>query len=359
MEQKTKYSSAYGRWDDFARALGEDRVDPMPERPAWAPQDAVKAASTAGDPTEPFDPTRVAAMRALLDEIDEGRKPHLEAGIKWLEHATLAFKNGAVPDDGDCPFEKGEEAWFWFVLLANKPHLTLHGPYRPLLARHRSPREQAILEGLCCARCYAAAGCWIRTPLKRCSGCKAVAYCGRACQKADFPAHRGDCRAFRKRNDEEAARLTAMRLDGVLPAKGDRRELRARHSLDGYGASVLALYEAEGDLDEIYTIVTVPTHDDVQRAALEPGEARFDVKRQSGIVKDLVDARLVTPIDPPPHQKLEPGQAFGRIEVPLPEQPAAPEPGAASTERYFENPEIPDLVERLPTDTTPFPAAAP
>ena len=49
------------------------------------------------------------------------------------------------------------------------------------------------------------------------------------------------------------------------------------------------------------------------RAALEPGEARFDVKRQSGIVKDLVDARLVTPIDPPPHQKLEPARPLSTV----------------------------------------------
>ena len=41
-----------------------------------------------------------------------------------------------------------------------------------------------------CAR----AGCDVRetrvTEFKRCGGCKEVVYCGQACQKADWPAHK-------------------------------------------------------------------------------------------------------------------------------------------------------------------------
>lgn len=245
-----KYSNSYARWDAFAAALGGDAVDSEPARPKWAPP--TEEPKAVADPSAPYDPTRVAAMRELLDEIDAGRRPALLAAIEWLERAAEAIKHGAAPDDADCPFNPGDEAWFWFVLLANKPHITLHGPYRPLCARHRSPREQAVLEGLCCARCHAAAGCWHQTPLKRCAACRRVSYCGRNCQREDFDAHRGDCRRFAEEQANEDARVAAQRLDGVLPPKGDRPALRARHSLDGYGSSVLALYENDGP-DEVST----------------------------------------------------------------------------------------------------------
>ena len=191
----------YGKWDKFAAALDDASVERCPPAPPWVADD-----TGGGDGTDPTDPTRVAAMRNLLDEIDDARRPHLEAAIGWLERASACFAHGEAPSDGDCPFNQGDEAWFWFCLLANKPHVTLHGPYRPLLARHRSAKEQCFAEGLVCARCFAAGGghYWGRRPLKRCSACRAASYCGRDCQRLDLDAHKADCR-------RGAARLAAAR----------------------------------------------------------------------------------------------------------------------------------------------------
>mgnify|MGYP007105907335 CR=1 FL=1 len=44
----------------------------------------------------------------------------------------------------------------------------------------------------------------------------------------------------------------ARRLDGLLPANGERPALRARHRLDGYGKSAMVLYEADAKVDDIY-----------------------------------------------------------------------------------------------------------
>ena len=58
----------------------------------------------------------------------------------------------------------------------------------------------------------------------------------------------------------------ARRLDGLLPANGDRPRLTsARHRLDGYGKSAMVLYEAAA-VDEAHGVVTRPCHDAGQEA---------------------------------------------------------------------------------------------
>ena len=168
------YGTDYSRWDAI-KDSDDDATAPAP-----APMPPQKPQSD-----QPLDPTNVAAMRELLHEIDDGRRPHLLAAIEWVEAARATLDRGEAVDDGQCPFDRGSEPWFWFLLLANKPHITLHGPHKPLLARHRSPREQCQVEGLMCAHCFAAGGLWQRTPLRRCSACCLAWYCGKECQRAD------------------------------------------------------------------------------------------------------------------------------------------------------------------------------
>ena len=115
----------------------------------------------------------------------------------------------------------------------------------------------------------------------------------------------------------------ARRLDGLLPANGTRPALRARHRLDGYGKSAMVLYEADAKVDDIYGVVTRPCHDAGMRERLKSGEAIFNVGDYADVVRDLVEAGLVTPLDY--NGPLEEGRAFGRIEVVLPE-PGEEEP---------------------------------
>ena len=96
--------------------------------------------------------------------------------------------------------------------------------------------------------------------------------------------------------------------------------LRARHRLDSKSAMVL--YEAAA-VDDIYGVVTRPCHDAGLRERLKSGEAIFNVGDYADVVRDLVDAGLVTPLDY--NGPLEEGRAFGRIEVVLPE-PGEEEP---------------------------------
>ncbi len=48
-----------------------------------------------------------------------------------------------------------------------------------------------------CSGC-AAGTCGVATPtsrkLKECNGCHSVRYCGRVCQKADWPSHKPECK---------------------------------------------------------------------------------------------------------------------------------------------------------------------
>ena len=81
----------YGKWDKFAAALDDASVERCPPAPPWVADD-----TGGGDGTDPTDPTRVAAMRELLDEIDDGRRASLKAAIGWVEHAAECFKNGVM-----------------------------------------------------------------------------------------------------------------------------------------------------------------------------------------------------------------------------------------------------------------------
>lgn len=65
----------------------------------------------------------------------------------------------------------------------------------PLLVLPKGPAAKTI-----CNNCLAAQrGDQATTSCKACTGCKAVAYCGPACQKADWArVHKLECKAFRK-----------------------------------------------------------------------------------------------------------------------------------------------------------------
>ena len=282
------YGTDYSRWDNI-KDSDDDATAPAP-----APLPPQKPQSD-----QPLDPTNVAAMRELLHEIDDGRRPHLLAAIEWVEAARATLDRGEAVDDGQCPFDRGSEPWFWFLLLANKPHITLHGPHKPRLARQSGARGSSARSRASCARTPraarpAASGSGRR--LRRCSAC-CCWYCGKECQRVatrqaavlrrrrawsarrirgPTRAHAAECRKGRKELRDAVRAAEARRLDGLLPANGDRPALRARHRLDGYGKSAMVLYEAAA-VDDIYGVVTRPCHDAGMRERFKSGEAIFNV----------------------------------------------------------------------------------
>ena len=78
------YGTDYSRWDNI-KDSDDDATAPAP-----APLPPQKPQSD-----QPLDPTNVAAMRELLHEIDDGRRPHLLAAIEWVEAARATLDGSA------------------------------------------------------------------------------------------------------------------------------------------------------------------------------------------------------------------------------------------------------------------------
>jgi hypothetical protein len=57
------------------------------------------------------------------------------------------------------------------------------------------PRWRAQAPVRACANCRITAKLLQDGKLKECSGCRSVHYCGKACQKVDWPVHKATCRA--------------------------------------------------------------------------------------------------------------------------------------------------------------------
>jgi hypothetical protein len=57
-----------------------------------------------------------------------------------------------------------------------------------------SPAECAGFRGWTCACCGITAQISRSGELKECAACRAVRYCGKACQKEDWPAHKATCK---------------------------------------------------------------------------------------------------------------------------------------------------------------------
>jgi hypothetical protein len=57
-----------------------------------------------------------------------------------------------------------------------------------------SPGRRAGRKPWSCARCKSTAEMLEGAKLQECTGCRSVRYCGRACQKEDWPAHKATCK---------------------------------------------------------------------------------------------------------------------------------------------------------------------
>lgn len=97
----------------------------------------------------------------LLADAHPYEEKNLKVAINWAEKAQKLIMDGSATleeIDQACPFNRGDEAWFYMVLLMNKRYKTLHGPYYPMIRKGWSAKHQAIFDGLACANCYNVGG---------------------------------------------------------------------------------------------------------------------------------------------------------------------------------------------------------
>lgn len=244
----------------------------------------------------------------LLADASSYELKDLTSAIDWLEKARDAVEQGKASleeIDQSCPFNRGDSAWFFYVLLFNKEYKTLRGPYLPMIQQGWSAKSQCIFDGLVCANCFAAGGPRMVTKLKRCGSCRLVSYCGRSCQRSHHEKHRRACREERERLARQMlARPKFERLYLPPTALVDGVKLVARHISDGYGCSSIILYK---DLDdgvnsnvrapreqEPWAVVTAPVHDEHYRNhVLGPDEACLDVDYHEREVKGLIESKIV------------------------------------------------------------------
>jgi len=162
---------------EYARRLGE---------PSPTPTDAFRFFSLA---------SRVAPL------LGDGDGAQQEFAYKVKFAANLALPPGAPADLAEMAARRGAGNF-------SPPQLAdmLERLLAPVLARQAargapppSPFAGAhitapvFLAAVPCATCGAAAGAG-GAPLSRCGTCLAAVYCGRACQKKDWPAHKAVCK---------------------------------------------------------------------------------------------------------------------------------------------------------------------
>jgi len=258
----------------------------------------------------------------LTDALDPTERAELKKAIDWIERSRAALREGKATleeVDASQPFGVGSEAWFYYVLLMNKPCQTLHGPYTPLIVRGTSARDQAEMDGLVCGTCHCAGGKNTTVKLRRCGHCQLISYCSRDCQALHYKEHKRPCKAQQKRRAEvKSAQKRAGRL--VLQNRGDdppiydmddpekkaSRALLARHLRDGYGESSLILYEDIGQLNNpklrledepFWAIVTLPVKDpELRKSLLGRHEAVFNTAQYANEYDALVRWSVITPL---------------------------------------------------------------
>jgi len=249
----------------------------------------------------------------LADALEASEKTDLTTAIDWIEKSRTAVREGKATleeVDASQPFTVGSEAWFFYVLLMNKPCQTLHGPYMPLIVRGTTARVQAEVDGLVCGACHKAGGKNMTTKLRRCSSCQLLSYCCRDCQRLHYKEHKADCQAAEQRRlATKKAKTKAGRFALSLPGKDKSNDksqaLIARHLTDGYGGSSVILYEDVGQLakavpldeEPFWAIPTVPIEDDALRNdLLGPNEAVFNTAQYAREYDALVRWSIITPV---------------------------------------------------------------
>jgi hypothetical protein len=175
---------------DKAKAASSDSSDEEEEEPIGSPNPQVssqgnsvmKAASHSADEVEPFghihaqnsgegNSVMPASHSSDEDEPFGGIDPQVPGeGNSVMKAASHASSDNEEPYGSPDPQVEGE------------------GTFQEGSSRARRVDH----------RVWSCAGCGtsveVKDKLRQCSGCKRVLYCGKACQNADWPAHKSACR---------------------------------------------------------------------------------------------------------------------------------------------------------------------
>lgn len=272
----------------------------------------------------------------LADALEGSEREALTTAMNWIEKSRAAVRDGRATleeVDASQPFSVGSDAWFYYVLLMNKPCQTLHGPYAPLIIRGSTARSQAEFDGLVCGACHKAGGSKMTVKLRRCGHCQLISYCSRDCQRLHYKEHKGPCQEQQLRranvkkakpkfgrvviswNDDDDHAVTDPEFpDYKLPTNPEApttkiitttKALIARHLTDGFHRSSLILYEDIGQLNRqvkiddepFWAIATVPViDDDLREKLLGPKEAVFNTVQYAREYDALIRWSVITPV---------------------------------------------------------------
>jgi hypothetical protein len=131
----------------------------------------------------------VDVLRMLIDAGGDLERQHIESGAGTLDYPTLrAIRNGKLKviqyfqrhgllDSDDREYAQNE---------AKRERAQPEGPYDTSAEVRQAIAKRAAKQ---CATCGKRTG-----KLKTCGHCKAVSYCGSACQRADWTSHKGVCK---------------------------------------------------------------------------------------------------------------------------------------------------------------------
>lgn len=134
------------------------------------------------------------ALHILAEATPEER----EALAQAVEYGDRCLDDMQPPEvaDARAPFERGSEAWGFYILFQYKPWMSLHNGDQPLIPEVGiGSIQQCVQDKLICANCFAPGTRSHRLNLRNCSQCKKVAYCNRACQLNHWKhgGHKQEC----------------------------------------------------------------------------------------------------------------------------------------------------------------------
>ena len=155
-----------------------------------------------------FDLRKMLLEGRVPSDRDMAKVPMQRMPFKCCEHAEK-FNKGLVAAYGKLSddYVKHGRNFAIFLFMApresNRQDSNYVGVPLPNQVEMSMNVNARSVEELRCAMCKVASSPVVE--VKRCAGCRSVAYCGKTCQTAAWPTHKPDCIAIRKAREHKEA----------------------------------------------------------------------------------------------------------------------------------------------------------